>query len=157
MFGRGRFDFSMLIFLLLSVGCAQPKYEKAPSAPGAESTQAQSISDCEPRFQKSGHCLLWKWEKMPTSATMGKLVFKIARPNLLDGTAIPVQVTEVPRVVLWMPSMGHGSTPTVVEAVDVGSFRVNNVFFVMPGDWEVRFQVRADDGELDEAVLDLLL
>jgi hypothetical protein len=48
-------------------------------------------------------------------------------------------------VVLWMPSMGHGSAPTQVErAVDsngnvlAGVFNVRNVFFIMGGDWEVR-------------------
>ncbi len=48
-------------------------------------------------------------------------------------------------VVLWMPSMGHGSAPTQVErAVDAngnifnGVFNVRNVYFIMGGDWEVR-------------------
>ena len=41
--------------------------------------------------------------------------------------------------------MGHGSTPTHTDRVDVGTFRTNNVFFVMPGKWEIRFQI--NDGE----------
>ena len=48
-------------------------------------------------------------------------------------------------VVLWMPSMGHGSAPTQVErAFDqsghpmLGTFLVRNVNFIMGGDWEVR-------------------
>jgi hypothetical protein len=55
------------------------------------------------------------------------------------------ELTDNVDVVLWMPSMGHGSAPTQVErAVDAngnilkGVFNVRNVFFIMGGEWEVR-------------------
>jgi hypothetical protein len=48
-------------------------------------------------------------------------------------------------VLLWMPTMGHGSAPTQVErAMDAtgnilpGTFMVRNIFFVMGGEWEIR-------------------
>lgn len=56
-------------------------------------------------------------------------------------------------VVLWMPSMGHGSAPTQVErAVDTngnllaGVFNVRNVYFVMGGEWEVRVTLTDAEG-----------
>lgn len=55
-------------------------------------------------------------------------------------------------VVLWMPSMGHGSAPTQVErAIDsngnlvIGTFNVRNVHFIMGGEWEI--QVTLTDAE----------
>lgn len=49
------------------------------------------------------------------------------------------------QVVLWMPSMNHGSAPTSVEPVrDVsgkvllGQYLVRQIYFTMGGDWEVR-------------------
>ncbi len=55
------------------------------------------------------------------------------------------ELTDNVDVVLWMPSMGHGSAPTQVErAIDAngniltGVFNVRNVFFIMGGEWEVR-------------------
>ncbi len=56
-------------------------------------------------------------------------------------------------VVLWMPSMGHGSAPTQVErAIDKsgniipGTFNVKNVYFIMGGDWEVRVTLTDVEG-----------
>jgi hypothetical protein len=47
--------------------------------------------------------------------------------------------------------MGHGSTPTTTTRVDVGSYRVSNVFFTMPGEWELRLQAKNGTEVLDEA------
>lgn len=48
-------------------------------------------------------------------------------------------------VVLWMPSMGHGSAPTQIQRVldsngeiMAGIFHVRNIYFTMGGEWEVR-------------------
>ena len=48
-------------------------------------------------------------------------------------------------VVLWMPSMGHGSAPTQIERVLdaqgqplIGVYRVTNIYFVMGGEWQVQ-------------------
>ncbi|OYZ18058.1 MAG: hypothetical protein B7Y39_14245 [Bdellovibrio sp. 28-41-41] len=56
-----------------------------------------------------------------------------------------IELTDNIEVVLWMPSMGHGSAPTQLErAIDAngnllaGVFNVRNVYFVMGGDWDVR-------------------
>ena len=63
------------------------------------------------------------------------------------------ELTDNVDVVLWMPSMGHGSAPTQVErAVDAngnlltGVFNVRNVFFIMGGDWEVRVTLTDANG-----------
>lgn len=57
----------------------------------------------------------------------------------------PLDLKDNIEVVLWMPSMRHGSAPTQVErAVDangnllLGAFNVRNVYFIMGGEWEVR-------------------
>ncbi len=57
-------------------------------------------------------------------------------------------------VKLWMPSMGHGSAPTKIqklldgrgEAV-LGTYQVSNMYFTMPGQWEVRITVKRDGRE----------
>jgi hypothetical protein len=62
---------------------------------------------------------------------------------------------------LWMPSMGHGSSPVKIsQALGTagapldGVFNVTNVFFVMPGEWEIRVIVKDGNGNLlDQAAL----
>ncbi|MCO5113390.1 MAG: FixH family protein [Bdellovibrionaceae bacterium] len=68
-------------------------------------------------------------------------------------------------VVLWMPSMNHGSAPTLVQnLVDengkalIGVYEVSNIYFVMGGDWEVRLTLIGADGtfETQTFALDVL-
>lgn len=54
---------------------------------------------------------------------------------------------------LWMPSMGHGSAPTQIQAllnakgeVVTGTYLVTNMYFLMAGDWEIRVNMKHPDG-----------
>ncbi len=153
MFGKKAFTISILFLL---VGCAEPKYVKGSDG-RADGTNAQeSQANCQASFSTSGLCLTWYWEKKPTSSEMGSLIFKTYRLNTLDQTPIEVDLMTTPQVVLWMPSMGHGSTPTQTARVDEGTYRATNVFFIMPGDWEIRFQVKNGTEVSDEAHISLV-
>lgn len=68
------------------------------------------------------------------------------------------------KVVLWMTSMGHGSAPTQVEPardelgqVIPGVLNVKNVYFVMPGDWQVRVILTNEKGLSETQSFDLML
>ncbi len=51
------------------------------------------------------------------------------------------------KVSLFMPTMGHGSSPTKVDKIPgTNSFRVSKVYFSMPGTWEVRVGLKASNG-----------
>ena len=61
---------------------------------------------------------------------------------------------------LWMPAMGHGSSPVKVEKakdssgnVIPGIFQGTNVYFITPGDWEVRIQLKQGSTVKEEAIL----
>jgi len=65
-----------------------------------------------------------------------------------------VDLNDQVEVVLWMPSMGHGSAPTQVQRtldqngqVLPGVFTVRNVQFIMGGEWEVRIRLTDDRGQ----------
>ncbi len=56
-------------------------------------------------------------------------------------------------VILWMPSMGHGSAPTQIQRmldeqgnVILGTYQVVNMYFMMGGPWEVRVKVKYANG-----------
>ena len=58
----------------------------------------------------------------------------------------PVDIDGDFKVLLWMPAMGHGSSPTKVgKQSGVGSYLVNKIYFTMPGEWEVRLTLRLKD------------
>lgn len=66
-------------------------------------------------------------------------------------TPIEKDMESLPQLVLWMSSMGHGSTPSQTQRLDVGTYRASNVFFIMPGDWQLKFQIKNGNELLDEA------
>lgn len=143
------------LVVLFSLGCAEPRYEIVNSEANPGETLGQAAeADCTVRFNVSGHCLSWKWEKKPTASESGTLVFKTYRPNLFDGT--PVQVDADVALILWMPSMGHGSAPTTVSRLDVGTYRADEVYFIMPGEWDLRFQIISENAVKDEAVVQIV-
>ena len=51
---------------------------------------------------------------------------------------------EVLEVELFMPSMGHGSSPVVIQKINSLLYQVDEVYFIMPGDWEVRIHKKRD-------------
>jgi hypothetical protein len=138
--------------LLFLLSCAQPKYVNEDGSTKNNSAH-EAGSDCSIQFNGSQICLSWYWEKKPTSTHVGSFIFKTYRLNTFDATALELNPVSVPQVLLWMPSMGHGSTPTQTVQLDIGTYRAENVFFIMPGEWEIKFQIKDGDIVRDEAII----
>lgn len=123
---------------LMSFGCAKPVSEtKSETA----LTQGKPQSTCKALLKLEGICLDAIWEIYPTESTFGSLLVIARSPNsekLISDFNTALKVT------LWMPSMGHGSSPVKVTPLQPGLFRVEKVFFNMRGDWEIRFKTGED-------------
>lgn len=156
MFGKSRFIF-LVISVFLICGCAQPKYELATEATLSNNPAGQSqktkATECAIKFKNSGYCLFWDWEALPKSNQSGSLIFKIYRSNLYDDSLVYTDFDFIPSLLLWMPSMGHGSSPTKVSRLDVGTYRASDVFFIMPGKWDMQFQIKDGSRLVDEAIV----
>lgn len=144
----------LLITLIFFTSCAEPTY--LPSSMKGDSQQQQA-TNCSLQFKYSKTCIDWKWEEVPTEREMGAFYFKTYRKNTVDGSAIPFDQVSLPQVVLWMPSMSHGSSPVFTSKEDTGTYRANNVFFIMPGEWEIKFQIKEGNQIIDEAVVTIII
>lgn len=85
------------------------------------------------------------WENGPNDGT--ESILRVEFMKAVDHS--PADVTADLEVELWMPDMGHGSAPTAVQRVvddrgqvRAGVFRVSNVYFLMPGLWDVRVSLK---------------
>lgn len=152
MFGKIKCSLLVLSIFTSQIGCAQPKYEVKSENKIENSTQ-ESKATCDLHFIKSGLCLSIIWEKMPTDTEAGSFVFKSFKLNSYDSSQVLVDLAFLPKVLLWMPGMGHGSSPTVVQKLDTGTYLASKVYFVMPGDWEIKIQLLNGKTLEDEAVL----
>jgi hypothetical protein len=151
----GKIFFFIPTVLILS--CAKPQYVSETTSQDLIATSKESKMDCSIAFSKSAVCITWYWESKPTDSDMGGFIFKTFRLNSFDQTPVEVDTTQIPEVILWMPSMMHGSTPTKTSRLDAGTYRVSNVFFIMPGEWEIKFQIKNGTEISDEATIRLTL
>lgn len=124
-------------------------------------TQKTSAQTTTPSQFPSGH-LVFKnntlhihahFPVMPVAGAKTSLVLEAKNAQ----THQPTEINDQIEVKLWMPSMGHGSSPTVVQrATDSsgkiipGTFNVNNVFFVMSGNWEIWITLKDAAGKSEK-------
>ncbi len=52
----------------------------------------------------------------------------------------------LPMVDFQMPQHGHGTSPVAVTETEPGTFIVSEIYFTMPGDWEISVTVSAPSG-----------
>lgn len=142
-----------LFFFCLLLGCADPKY--LPKNSGDEN-RPQTL-DCKIQFKQSQLCVDLVWEKIPSESEVGVFTFVTYQKKSFDQEIEFLDPQTLPQVILWMPSMSHGSSPVSISREGVGHFRAENVFFIMPGEWQIRFQIREGNTVVDEAVVDLLI
>ena len=130
--------------LAATVACAHPNYQDE----GTSANDHKPASACALAYA-NGLCVDINWEVKPTDDVPGSFTLKFYAAATPEIAADPqAQVS----VVLWMPSMGHGSSPVKVTPVSAGVYRASNVFFVMPGDWEIHIKLKNDKNETAEVV-----
>jgi len=54
------------------------------------------------------------------------------------------------KIQLWMPSMGHGSSPLLVNKIATGVYDVSEVYFIMSGDWQIKVQLLEGSKTIEE-------
>jgi hypothetical protein len=56
-----------------------------------------------------------------------------------------------------MPSMGHGSSPIQVTSQEIGIFLLEDIFFIMPGEWTLNIELKSGSQVLEQANLPISL
>ncbi len=76
---------------------------------------------------------------------------------LLNRDNTPVSTDYEVRLKLWMPTMGHGSFPVSLNEISPGVFEARDIFFTMPGYWDIHFQLFRDNNLIEEVTWGLEL
>ena len=110
---------------------------------------------CDFEFSSEKLCAQLNWIKKPSSEEPGEFKLSFWKKDQNPNASVIFQNPEAPQVFvkLWMPDMGHGSSPvTVTQASDGhgapvdGVFSAKGVFFIMTGKWEIQVQLRSSEG-----------
>lgn len=131
--------------MMLLTACAKPNYEEAERNPAAD-----ELGTCDAFFSQANACVDLIWDTKPTKDTKGSFYVEVFHP---EDRSHFIDLQNDLEVVLWMPSMGHGSSPVTVEKTAPGQYRVTNVFFIMPGDWEIQFKLKNGTTVLEQTAL----
>ncbi len=57
-------------------------------------------------------------------------------------------------IFLWMPSMGHGSSPITVKKLSAGIYELTTIYFIMDGAWELKVQTKNGNTVNDETTFE---
>lgn len=137
-----------VVSVLSLTACASPNYVENTGVGVAEGAPSAA---CALKFSSQSLCVSYDWEVSPTESETGTFVARFTNSTsgaLLD-PALPL------KVILWMPSMGHGSSPVEVTRLSQGLYRVSRVFFSMPGTWQIRFQLMQGSTMVEEQIATL--
>lgn len=135
-----------LLMLFFAVACARPNYISAEELNPQNKPQEDVIS--VPEFPVLKIRASLKWSQAPTSQGAQDFILD------LEGN---VKEFETLTILLWMPSMGHGSAPVKIERLSDYQYHVKNVYFIMPGDWEIRLLLKKDKQLLDQLYIPLMI
>lgn len=143
----------LVSFLILSA-CARPDYID-PSA--LNDAQNHVSGRCDLQFAQSHLCASLTWTQGPVSPNESEFILKFWNEQNSSENGPYIDPVETLSVILWMPSMGHGSSPVTIEKIEMGVYRVRRVYFIMPGEWEVRAFLKTNNSLVDQAHVTLTL
>lgn len=136
---------SLLCLFFLLTACARPDYITAEEL--KKNGSAKPEDQCQHAFTRLQICANLRWLKTPTSTEAAELL-----------VTLPADTPGTMTALLWMPSMGHGSAPVKIENQGNGIYRIFKMYFIMPGDWEVRLSIKDKNGQvLDQLFLPLMI
>jgi hypothetical protein len=119
---------------------------------------------CSFSFLKSNLCSSLTWTIQPDENNTGEFLLKFWNPKISSGKGPYTNPSPSVFVKLWMPAMGHGSSPVkVIPLTDAngqalpGQFKATGVSFIMSGKWEIHVQLKSGTQVLDQSKIDITI
>lgn len=81
------------------------------------------------------------WTTPPSLDIMGSFAVKFTTP-LKDNQTL--------NAFIWMPEMGHGSSPIEIVQMNLSHFNFSEVAFIMPGLWVLHIELLENNQVVDE-------
>lgn len=114
---------------------SKPEVEDTPVNGLVIFSQSQMLGQLEwkilPQTQGESQFILRTWKKGTSRRTLMDL------PHTLF-------------IKIWMPDMGHGSAPVSIQKIATGTYDVQQLYFIMPGYWDLHLQLKEQNHVVDE-------
>lgn len=130
----------------------------SPLSAFAFEAEQQKQTQCPIEFKKIGQCASVEWRVAPKVDAFAEATIKFWSKK----TGTPSGPYQNPQgnilaVSLWMPSMGHGSSPIRLTVRETGVVDATKIYFSMPGVWDLRILQKNGTQVIDQAAVSLNL
>jgi len=126
----------LLTLVLLSCG-KSPLLNKVGKASN-EVTGGILLSEQFPN-EKLGFSL--SWIVAPGLDDLAAFNLKLARP---------LTQNQILNIYIWMPDMGHGSSPVEIKKLNSTDYAVSEIAFIMPGLWILHIEILENNQVVDQ-------
>lgn len=127
----------VLIALIVSSCGKSPLFNKADKSLTNQSL-TNSYTESFPN-EKLGFTL--KWIVSPSLDELSSFEIVLER-DLKPGQSVTSY--------LWMPEMGHGSSPIVVQPISTTAIQFTELAFIMPGLWTLHLEINENNMVIDQ-------
>mgnify|MGYP000023468646 CR=1 FL=1 len=131
--------FIFLIFISCVTSCGDSLFVDDITKPVQDIISLEPAKDLSDLFDESytkvsykGLDFYFRFDRDPIVGDDMKLEINVVKENeFFSPTDFFIDI--------WMPDHGHGSWPIKIEEVEEGKYIASDIFFIMPGLWDVRF------------------
>lgn len=129
----GRRSTLLVLCVVFCISCQSPllNHKKADEVQSGVRARA----GCQ-----SATCHVLEWLDSPSLSNASSFKLQLMTDLVLEGANLKVE--------LWMPDHGHGSAPVTVTRVNSHEFIASEIYFIMPGLWEVRMVLTDNIGQI---------
>lgn len=135
----------VIFFPFILFSCGDSPFTETQTAPDSVRGYQQLASDIF--FTTEDINVSVYWRSGPVVGDECKLLVVMT-----DRENRPVSPSKRFHLMLWMPTMGHGSFPITVKETSLGVFEATEVFFTMPGYWDLHFQLLDENNDVFDEV-----
>lgn len=116
-------------------------------------TEGSGISGMESGkiFKTTQHSIALNWLSPINSSEEAHALLIVKKNNIAADLPEPV------KIFLWMPTMGHGSSPITVKKIGTGLYDLSQIYFIMDGFWQLRVQLRNGNETLEEQLFEMTI
>lgn len=133
----------LFLFIVVSLlSCDSPVFhmENPVEESKVQDQSTPNPTKCSTQFKNLKLCIATQWLVNPSTTQASQVKITLYSPESGTGTPSLILPPLKFHAYLWMPEHGHGSSPIEITEVD-GSYLLSDIWFIMPGLWELRLEV----------------
>ena len=134
---------NLLVIFFLLYSCGKSPF--LDDIKNGDNTKGLSTLEGGLHFKDSDYKLDAFWRTGPLLFDESKILVLVTNKQ-----GSPINFSNEFRTKLWMPGMGHGSYPITVSNIAIGIYELSEVYFTMPGLWDIHFQHFDGDKLIEE-------